>query len=238
MNRFYDQSAFVKWSVGGALFFIPMGILIGAAHGLQILLTPYGVFAATVGVWLAIAALGFVFVPFLQTAFTPFLTLIGVYKYYSPMLMALLPTRRRVELHAGTWWDILYLTPWSQPGSKARRAILLSMLDGLLELADRIDRGEVALDAKIVGTSYFFNKSTIQRFGFRMEQPGLFCRFFLVFAILDITSQFSFTRGKLNVAPVWRARKATSTGAKLLANRENISRLRTRLAQRRRDAGP
>jgi len=222
-------SARGQWLVAVGLALIGLAPMVGVVVAIELALMP------VVGLWAIVVAttallpLMFVWLPMLQALATPLARLTGVHVYYSPMLLATLPSSSRVELHAGTWWDLFLFSRQSTSGS-LRRRILVSMLDGLLGVADRVAEGTIDADAKILGTSYIFNATTTRRLGFTEQAPTLFWRAFLWFAIVDMSTQLSFTRGRPTVAPVWSTHTAVTTGAELLARRGQIAALRRRLS--------
>src|SRR5262249_31586225 len=119
-----------------------------------------------------IALLPLVF-SFVQTAFSPILRLLGVYRYHSPMLKVTIRSRRIYEIHGGTMFDYLIHLRWKDQGAAAARWILVSYLQGLSDIADCVERGELPPAIRITGTSYFFRDASARRLGFALEQPGL-----------------------------------------------------------------
>ncbi|MDG1159887.1 MAG: hypothetical protein P8N19_10375 [Flavobacteriales bacterium] len=71
------------------------------------------------------------YVPIAQFAFTPFFKLIGVYRYYSPMLLAYMPSDKQLDLHSGSSFDYLLVMRGVKPGNALRNKILTYHLEGL-----------------------------------------------------------------------------------------------------------
>jgi hypothetical protein len=87
MNNFYKQPKILQWIEAILLLFfgfIPaLAIIeIGYSHPIYYLLL-------------------IIYVPVGQFSFTPFFKLIGVYKYYSPMLLGYIANERQIDLHSG-----------------------------------------------------------------------------------------------------------------------------------------
>ncbi|MBX2797850.1 MAG: hypothetical protein KTR31_09285 [Myxococcales bacterium] len=162
-------------------------------------------------------------------ASTPLLRALGVYRYYSPFLCAMWPSKRRLDIHLGTSFDHAFALRPSDAGRTAQAKVLAGALDGLIAIADDVDRGHLDPDVRVEGSSWFFSPSTARRLGFRIEQPHLVGRLIPWLIVLDIAAMYSFTRGRLAWPPRLSVRRAATTAGELLAHRDQLTLMRDRL---------
>jgi hypothetical protein len=207
MRNLYLRSRGAQWAVAVAL------IAAGAV----------AIRAALIGVRgplsLVLAPLLF---PLAQISVAPLFRLVGVYRYHSAMLKVTIRTTRVYEIHGGTPFDYVLHLRWRDRGAPAARHILISYLEGLLDIADCVARGELPASIRITGTSYFFREASAARLGFALEKPTLRLRANLLLHLLDLTLLYSFARGRWALPPVWRTRNAVISGAGLLERRSSI----------------
>ena len=168
-----------------------------------------------------------------QFCLTPLLTLFGIFRYHSPMLKATVRTDRLYEIHAGTTFDFVARLRWSDRGPAAARLLLVWFLEGLLDIASLVERGELPPTIRVVGTSYFFREATAVRLGFSVHPASLRLRLNLLLNLLDITCMYSFTRGRVALPNVFAVKEAAILGGELVARKGEIGRLIERLAPRR-----
>ena len=167
---------------------------------------------------------------------TPVLTRVGFFRYHSRMLKATIRTRSLYEIHAGTSFDFLSAFRWSDRDPAAARQFLVWVLEGLLDIASLVERGDLPGSVRIVGTSYFFREASAWRLGFTVQPATLRLRLNLLLNILDITWMYSFCRGRIAFPNVLAAREAAIRGDELAARKGDILKLIERL-RRRRPAG-
>lgn len=160
-----------------------------------------------------------------QLSVTPFCRATGIYRYHSPMLKATFRTSRTYEIHGGTSWDWLVLFRLRDRGAPAARQVMVWYLEGLLDLASQIERGETSRSIEITGTSYFFRAETARRLGFEIRPSGLRLRFNLLLNALDLWLTYSFTRGRLALPGLLDAKQAVIRGDDLVRRKGQISRL-------------
>ena len=116
------------------------------------------------------------YVPIGQFSFTPFFTLLGIYRYYSPMLLGYFPSDAQIDLHSGGSFDYLFVMRKYSPGIEIRNRLLLFQLEGLKNIIQLIEDKAVPESEAIVGTSYFFSDRTVQKIGLELIEPPLFYR--------------------------------------------------------------
>ncbi len=173
-----------------------------------------------------------------QLSVTPFCRATGIYRYHSPMFKATFRTSRTYEVHGGTSWDWLVLFRFRDRGAPAARRVMIWYLEGLIDLASRIESGEIPRSVEITGTSYFFRAETARRLGFRIRPAGFRLRFNLLLNALDLWLAYSFTRGRFALPGLLDAKQAVIRGDELVRRKGQISRLRKTLDRRPQAALP
>lgn len=216
MNGFYQQPRFQLWLKAGLLG------LCGLALGCYITIMA---FYYDPLYYLSI----FPYIPLMQFAGTPLLTLTGSYTYYSPLLLGYNATEKKIDLHSGTSFDYLFVMKGVKPGPPFKRQLLVYYLEGLRNLIQRIEEKTIPDTVRIVGTSYFFNDRTIQKLGFELEKPTLFYRLNLLINFVDLFWMYSLSQDKISIPRVWNAKKAGISGARLVESKEAIERLYQKL---------
>lgn len=172
------------------------------------------------------------YVPWFQFCFTPLFKLVGVYTYYSPMLLGYMVKRKQIDLHSGTGFDYLFVMRKFQVGAAFRTRLMLFHLEGLLAIIDQIESGGYDTDVEVSGTSYFFSERSMAKLGFRSATPSLFYRLNLVMNIVDLCWMYSLSRGRPALPAFWKVKKAVISGNQLIASRNEIKRLHALLLTR------
>lgn len=215
MNDFYKQPKILVWIE--SILFLLMGIVLGIeiiakgnAHPLF-----YSAFV--------------LYIPISQFLFTPIYKLTGGYTYYSPMLLGYMANEKQIDLHSGTSFDYLVVLRKIESGTTLRNRIMLYHLEGLLNLIQLIEDNRIPASVNIIGTSYFFNERTLTKLGFQLEKPSIFYRINLLLNFIDLFWMYSLSKGKLAIPTVWDAKKATITGAALMAQSANFKELYQKL---------
>lgn len=170
-----------------------------------------------------------VYVPVAQFAFTPFLKLVGVYQYYSPMLLGYMANDKQIDLHSGTSFDYFFLFRKVSKGTEWRNRVLVWQIEGLLHLIDRIENNCIPATVNIIGTSYFFSERQLSNLGFQTETATLFYRFNLFINFIDLFWMYSLAKGKLAIPAVWCAKKARISGDTLVAQKTKFEGLYQKL---------
>ena len=164
----------------------------------------------------------FFYIPIGQFSFAPFFTLVGVYRYYSPMLLGYMPSNTQIDLHSGGSFDYLFVMRKYKSGIEMRNRLLLFQLEGLKNIMQLIEDKAVPESVTIVGTSYFFSDRTVQKIGFELIEPSLFYRINLFANILDLVWMYSLAQGKWAIPKVWQAKKVQITGQKLVEHKVQL----------------
>jgi hypothetical protein len=105
-------------------------------------------------------------------------------------------------------------------------------LEGILDVASRVERGEIPSSVEVTGTSWFFREETARRLGFQIRPAGFRLRFNLLLNALDLWLTYSFTRGRLALPDLLDAKQAVIRGDELVRRKGQISRLREALDRR------
>jgi len=211
MNDFYKQPKLLQWIEAffllltgflPALFIIEQGYSQPLFYLLFILYIPVG-----------------------QFAFTPFFKLIGIYTYYSPMLLGYMANDSQIDLHSGGSFDYLFVMRKYKTGIEMRNRILMYHLEGLLYLIQQIENNRIPKTVNITGTSYFFKDRTLNKMGFKIEKPSLFYRINLFVNFIDLIWMYSISQGRFSIPKLWNTKKASITVIKLLENKNQIEEL-------------
>jgi hypothetical protein len=218
MNDFYKLPKILQWLLALLLlvsgFFPALALIeLGYAHPIAYLLVIF-------------------YVPIGQFSFTPFFTLLGVYKYYSPMLLGYTPSDSQIDLHSGGSFDYLFVMRKYKSGIEIRNRLLLFQLEGLKKIIQLIEDKAVPELVNIVGTSYFFSDRTAKKIGFELIDPSLFYRINLFANFLDLAWMYSLSQGKWAIPKVWKAKKVQITGQKLLENKGQLEALYDKLSSK------
>lgn len=218
MNAFYKQPKIIQWIAAILL------LLLGFLPALMIIEEGY--------VQPLFYLLFLIYVPVLQFACTPFFTLVGVYKYYSPMLLGYMANDRQIDLHSGGSFDYLFVMRKYKSGIQMRNRLLIYHLEGLLGLIKLIENKRIAGTVNIVGTSYFFNNKTLSKMGFEVERPSFFYKLNLFINFIDLFWMYSLAQGKIAIPKIWNAKKACISGTQLVKSKKVIEDLYTKMKSR------
>jgi len=211
MNKFYQKSKGFQWAT---------------AIMLQVL-----VFAITGGWFIFInqsnwyLLLLFVLGPIFQFAITPLLTLIGNYKYLSPMLLVYNPSNTKYDLHNGTSFDYLLVLTGVKAGKPLKNKILEFYLEGLLKLVHEIEKGNLPEDLVITGSSYFFSDRTAKNLGFEVSNATTAEKCNILINYLDLIWMYSLANGELSFPNLNTIKNAKILGRTLVKSKPKLERL-------------
>jgi hypothetical protein len=173
-----------------------------------------------------------IYVPVGQFAFTPIFKLIGVYKYYSPMLLGYMANEKQIDLHSGGSFDYLFVMRKYRAGIEIRTNLLLYHIEGLIKIIEQIENKSIPETVNIVGTSYFFNDRTSSKMGFEIVNPSLLYRLNLFINFIDLIWMYSLSQGKLSIPKLWNVKKASISGAKLVESKKVIEEIYDKMKRR------
>ncbi len=175
----------------------------------------------------------FLVAPLLMTLTTPILRVVGAFKYYSPLFLVFGESKTRIEIHSGPSIDYLLHLRGVRPGQELQRTVLAFYLQGLLNIADKVSEAEDPSAITIEGTSYFFSDRSVERMGFKVSPGGWFHRLNLLFSFLELFLLNSLSAGKMDIPNIFKVKKASMTGDRMLEHREYLQRLYDRMATER-----
>lgn len=124
------------------------------------------------------------------------------------------------ELHLGTSWDFVF-HPRINP--------YINVLEGLLVLCDKIDKGEFPKDVILKGNPYFMKSSTLTRFGFKDRRLNCLEYFMTLLSFPESTILLSISRRELKFANLKHNRIVYINSSDLLANKPIITLLLNRM---------
>ncbi|SFH98090.1 hypothetical protein [Halpernia frigidisoli] len=215
MNDYYKQPKLLQW-IEAILF-----LLVGIVGGIVIIEKGYS--------QPAFYLFFLIYVPISQFAFTPFFRLVSIYRYYSPMLLGYMPNDIQIDLHSGGSFDYLFVMRKFNVGVEIRNKLLMYHLEGIVYLIKQIENKSIPDTVELVGTSYFFNNRTLHKMGFEISNPSLFYRLNLFVNFIDLIWMYSISRGKFSIPKLWKAKKASITGIKLIESKKQIEELYEKL---------
>ncbi len=220
MNDFYKLHKLFQWPVALLLLvigFTPLLTLIEFSHKEPLF---YLIFI--------------LYIPLAQFTFTPFFKLIGVYRYYSPMLLGYMANDKQIDLHSGTTFDYLWVMRKVKPGIEMRNRILMYQLEGLINIIQQIESNKIPQTVNIIGTSYFFSDRTLKKLGFEIVMPSLFYRLNILVNFIDLTYLYSLSKGRFTIPNLLNVKKASISGDKLVENKKNIEEIASLLSKKQR----
>lgn len=211
MNPFYELNKTLQWLI--ALFMF--SILLVIFYYFMVMVVDYPLFYLSV----------FIFTPILQFLMTPFLRLIGVYEYLSPMLLVYNANAKKYDLHNGTSFDYLMVMMKYKRGIEMRQKILGFYIEGLLKLIGKIEDKSLPGEVVVKGSSYFFSDRTAERVGFKLTKANAAIKFNIILNYLDLLWMYSMAHGKLVFPSLKNIKTAEITGHDLVASKQKLEEL-------------
>ena len=115
MNDFYKQPKLLQWIEAILL------LLVGFVGGVYIIEKGYS--------QPTFYLLFLIYIPISQFAFTPLFRLVGIYRYYSPMLIGYMANDSQIDLHSGGSFDYLFVMSQFKRGLEMRKRLLMYHLE-------------------------------------------------------------------------------------------------------------
>lgn len=218
MNPFYQKSKLYQWSVTILLFIIVFGLC--------------ALWYRSLDQHLAYLLLIPILAPVMQFGLTPFFTLIGTYRYLSPMLLVYNPSDKKYDLHNGTSFDYLMVLSNAKAGAEIKNQILQYYLLGLLKIIELIETEKLPDTVEISGSSYFFSERTAKNLGFKITHANFAEKANIMFNYVDLLWMYSLANGQIRFPNLNDIKKAKITGSELTQNKAKFEQLYTYLKQK------
>lgn len=192
---------------------------------------------------LAVLAFGFLSAPSWSYLLTPVQHRSGMVTYLSGFLRysPLYEGTRLVGLvlHLGTSHDLLWrVLPLMKPGERTAAAVRREIYRGLCRLCERIEAGQIPVDATVLVCSYFLSPARMKRLGFERDETSREGRLlesltprWLLFCYLDLMLTRSMILGRARWAQPWRSRCYRIPARRLASHSHHFRRLAGESAQ-------
>lgn len=175
-----------------------------------------------------------IYIPIGQFTSTPFFRLVGIYTYYSPMLLGYMANDHQIDLHSGGSFDYLFVMRKYKHGIEIRNRLFIYYLEGLMNIIRLIENKSLPDTVNVVGTSYFFNNRTIGKMGFESVIPSLFYRINLFVNFIDLLWMYSLSQGRFAIPKIWHAKKVSISVVMLMESKGLIEALYLKLNKQNR----
>lgn len=127
---------------------------------------------------------------------TPLLKKTGYYKYYSTMFFTMPLGPKLLDIHLGTSWDFFRLQ------KKNPKLTLFYLAEGLINLSDAIERGEIHPKTYLKGNVFYLKESTISKFGFKTRRMNAWEFFLFCINVFELSILYSIVHGKISIVPI------------------------------------
>lgn len=165
----------------------------------------------------------FLIVPIIQFLSTPLFTLLGLYTYYSPMVVRFGSSSQVIDLHNGSSFDYLLEMRGVSAGLEWKHKMLLHYLNALLRIIELIERGDISESVRVRGSSYFLSERSAKRFGFSVTKTSLLEKLNIGLNYIDLVWTYSLANGRLTFPNLNNISTVSITGKDLLEQKGRIS---------------
>jgi hypothetical protein len=176
---------------------------------------------------LGFVVLTFLFFPFGSFILAPFMRLDFFFRFHSDILCVMLPNKDVYELHLANHFDLISFSRKIKNNVKKR--IICEVIDGLLDICHEIENKTLPESLKIRAVTYFINKRTFERLGFQTASVNPIKCLVFAFDYVGIFISNYFVTGRFKCINIFKVRKATITGKELMANKNKLLNLRSKL---------
>ncbi len=214
MNKFYKTNIVLQWIVA-ALMILCMMLILNLWFKI--------IDESILGVLLI-----FFIVPIIQFLVTPMFTLIGLYKYLSPMLVVFAGNNRIYTLHNGTSFDYLMVMSNQDLGTQFRRKILEYYIDGLLVIIDKIETKNLQPNLVVRGSSYFLSSGTAKRLGFQQSKTSFPEKLNILLNYFDLVWMYSLAHNEFSMPNLKNIKTVSITGKRLLDHKSKLLELKSK----------
>ena len=211
MKKYLQLPVVVRWSIALG-FILALGILLFW--------------------WVALVNESFVWsllfpilVPVIQFLVTPLLMLIGFYKYFSPMVVSMRPTRTVIDLHNGTSFDYLFEMQGVKPGLPWKKTMMRHYLTALQTIIHKIELDKLPESVTIRGSSYFLSERSAKKLGFSIRKTGLAEKLNIYANYVDLIWMYSLANGALTWPDLTNVSTVRISGTELVRNKQKITHL-------------
>ena len=202
-HRFYRLPSWIQWSVAVLLFAAAIAPWVAAFYWPLILVA----FPLLVSWHLFSAA--------------PMMTLLGLYRYFSPCLLGLRLGPRLMDLHIGTLFDDVF-GHRNAPQHAEHRETILCVFRGLLAITEDVRDGRIPREIKIRGMLLYFNARNMKSLGFTVDMMGVVDRLVVAFGFVQMAIRTSIKSRRFSLPRFREFKLASTTGEKLLAHSGDI----------------
>jgi hypothetical protein len=124
-----------------------------------------------------------------------------------------MPTPTTLEIHLGTSYDFFLHNP-------SPRLMMRYIAEGLVNLCEAIEKGQVDRHWIVKGTVYYINDSNLQRFGFEPCVPNLLQWLLFLQNYLEACLLLTLSKRKLSLVNIGSVRRVKAVAADLLPYKE------------------
>ncbi len=164
----------------------------------------------------------FILIPWLHFCATPLFHLLGIYQYLTPPVFVFRPNSKKYDLHNGNLMDYIYAFYKKKKGESIQKYILKNYANSCLQIISKINCGELPNTVQIVGYSYFFNKRTANKLGFKIGKTDTVTKFCSYLNLIEIILLYCFIKGRLAIPKFWDGKTFFTTGEALCKKQQFI----------------
>jgi len=163
------------------------------------------------------------FLPVYSLCAMPILTFLGIADFKSELLFTTAKKKDKLfEIHFGSLFDCIMSGLFTGKRGSFRNLMLYFLVDGLWTIVEEIESGKIHEDAEIIGTSYFFNADTAERFGFQLDETIVSHKYILYLNYLEILLVHSLSKGRFSAPDFSTFKTVKASASGMLEKKESI----------------